>query len=455
MKNINISNLSKWKEFRQLEEKVIISFFEEIQTSQNQLEKDIISIGFRSFIDVCNCIYIQNSSIQNFNNEYFNIIKIKNKLNKIKYKSVIDYDLEKEKIFSDFRIFKLLKLFIKINMNRLKYIFKPTASVFIESINLEKLKIYDKYGLILPISITNFLNKSNEKNDAESLIGLSNRLADRILNNINSIQFDKKYVAKILYEHFRSIYNDYKKIKINTLPKNLIINCGNKTPLRLLCRVMKMNKKNVVSFAHGEILQNKDYHRLWLDNIISTNYVEQYSFLADDLKTKIKKTPFMNLFTSKIESLKNDIEFPKKGRLLFENKKVLLIGNATKLHSYSTVTSFIPSIQAEIELTILNFMKNKHSVVNYKAHPGGHVKTELIEFYKSKNFINIENEIFEKVIPHYDIIIFYYARTSTINAAFKSKKHLIFIDLGIEKYEVNSFNKIKDRCHIIKYEDIL
>ena len=70
MKNINISNLSKWKEFRQLEEKIIISFFEEIQSCQNQFEKDMISIGFRSFIDVCNYIYIQNSSIQNLNNQY-------------------------------------------------------------------------------------------------------------------------------------------------------------------------------------------------------------------------------------------------------------------------------------------------------------------------------------------------------------------------------------------------
>ena len=440
--NIN-PHIKEWQKFNDLEHKVIDAFLKEYFAS-NEVEKDFIAIGFRVIIDVVNVIHFQNKN-EDFSN----------------FKPIISYKKEFKRHSFKYRNVLFSKALININRFRIKTFFKSPSYVAQESFNLGHLKKYRDGGILYPFSIYGEILKSRKKQVEYSTTFIS-KIAANIIKNIKNNVNDEHYkiennLALLIENHFNEFSNDYFHLKQNSSLKPFILSTGNLTAVRLYAR-LSLGKNNAIrSFAHGHNLQNKDLHKLWMDLLISNNYYEQSESLKEEIKNYLESLSLyekLHKINFKFINIYPDFNF-KKNNFNIENvKKILIIGNATKSHAFSSVTAFNLETQTAIEESIFNYFNKLDKETYYKPHPGGHLKKELLNKYSEINFLKIESKAFEKIINEYDLIVFYYTRTSTITAALNSNKPIMLFDLGIEQHCLRSRKVLEDRCKLIDLKSL-
>lgn len=437
------SHIKEWQNFNNLEHKVIDAFLEEYFKSKKEVEKDFIAIGFRVIIDVINAIHFYKK--KNYTSQ----------INPIPFKTIISYTNEFNKHNLKYRIILFIKVFLNINRFRSKSFFLTPKFVAQESFNFGHLKKYTDGGILYPFSIYSEIIKSRKKkiNYDDSFIKiLSNKIFENIKKNIKNIDYQlDTNVSLIIENHFKEFSRDYFNLKAKRNLKSFIFSTGNKTAFRLYAR-LSLNKNNKIeAFAHGHNLQNKDKHKLWMDLLISNTYYEQSESLRNELKQYIESLPeYQNLHKINFNFV-NKFNTSNYSNIVVDlNKinKVLVIGNATKSHAFSSVTAFEIDTQIAIEESIFNYFKKLDKEVYYKPHPGGHLKKELLKHYAELEFLKIENDNFEEILSNYDLIVFYYTRTSTITAALNSNKPILLFDLGIEEHCSVSRKLLEERCFI-------
>lgn len=429
-------HIQKWKEFNSLEHNVINSFLDVYFKSEKNEEKDFIAIGFRIIVDIINQIHTSN------NNQSFS--------------PIISYNREFGKQSKKNRNILFVKALININRFRLSKLFKKPRFVCQESFNLNQLKNYSNGGLLIPISAYGKIINHRKRNIEvpESFVkNLSLKITDSIIQfNQGSIYtIDKVTIQEIIQFHFNEFSRDYFLLKKFAKIPGFIFSTGNKTAVRLLARIGLDNGQLIESFAHGHTLQNKDLHKFWMDLLISNRYYEQSKSLCNELKSYIQSQSFY----SKTHEITFDYLSGQNRELKVDHKanpekvnNVLVMGNATKKHTFSSVTAFEMETQRSIEESIFHYFNKQGKKVFYKPHPGGHAKSQLLDAYKELNFVEIENGCFENILNKYDLIAFYYTRTSTISAALVSNKPIILFDLGIESHCDKSREMLEKRCHI-------
>lgn len=432
-----------------MEHQVVDAFLHEYFNAKNEIEKDFIAIGFRAMIDVVNAIHFQNNN---------NNGSVKLDIPSPAFKPIISYKGEFKRHTFRYRVIQFVKVFININRFRINKVFRKPKLVAQESFNLDHLKKYDEAGILFPISVYGKIIKSRKQklNDDVSFIeSLSSRIIEKVKDNIaiNKLDYEvEDKLSAILYNHFREFSNDYFYLKNKTKLRPFLFSTGNKTAVRLYARLCLNNNKKVEAFAHGHNLQNKDKHKLWMDLIVSNTYYEQSKSLKNEIKEYIEGLPsFEKLHKIDFKYIRKYSDVKIKENSQFDLKqldKVLIIGNATKNHAFSSVTAFEVDTQITIEEKVFNYFKKLNKSVYYKAHPGGHLKKELFEHYSKIEGLKFENEDFEKILNNYDLIVFYYTRTSTITAALNSNKPILIFDLGIEKHCSRSKEFLENRCRI-------
>jgi len=441
------SQIKKWQNFNLLEQEVIDAFLQEYFNSKKEVEKDFIAIGFRVIIDVINSIHYSNKS-NLITNAHFN--------------PIISYNNEFKSQNFKYRNILFIKAIININRFRFKNFFLKPKFVSQESFNLGHLKKYSDGGILIPFSIYGEIIKSRKKkiNYDDSFVRiLSKNIVNNIKEKVKGLDYsiNNDVVGTLIENHFREFSKDYFHLKAKDTLKSFVFSTGNKTAVRLYARLSLNKNKKVEAFAHGHNLQNKDKHKLWMDLLISNTYYEQSASLRGELRQYIEKLPeYKNLhkisfkYVHKYATSKSvHVDFDIK-----KTSKVLVIGNATKSHAFSSVTAFEIDTQIAIEESIFSYFKKLDKEVYYKPHPGGHLKKELLKHYSELKFLKIENETFEKVLINYDLIVFYYTRTSTITAALNSNKPILLFDLEIEEHCSSSRSLLEERCDIIDYKMI-
>lgn len=433
--NIN-SHIKEWQKFNDLEHLVIKAFLKEYFVS-NKTEKDFIAIGFRVIIDVINAIHFFN----NLNED------------KSGLKSIISYKKEFKRHDFKYRNILFFKVLANINRFRIKKLLKKPKYVSQESFNLNHLIKYNDGGLIYPFSVYGEIIKARKRKvsfDDSFILKISNNICNNISEDIKKIGYKlDNEVSDILQNHFNEFSADYFQLKDKDSFKPFIFSTGNLTAVRLYARLSLGKNNSIESFAHGHNLQNKDLHKLWMDLLISDTYYEQSESLSFELKNYIESLSFFKeLHNIKFKHIKkySKLNFERVEFDLNNVKNVLIIGNATKSYAYSSVTAFNIQTQTAIEESIFTYFNKLEKNIYYKPHPGGHLKKELLEKYSKLKHLHIENQVFEEALEKYDLIVFYYTRTSTITAALNSNKPIMLFDLGIEKHCSSSRQTLEKRC---------
>jgi hypothetical protein len=452
-----------WKEFVKLEHNVLLSIFKRIETAEDEEEKDILIIGTRIIVDIINIIRTKNSDYTKY--EFINKELESNSalLNKQGFTNIINYNTEfkRRSILKKLLIF--IKILININISRLTNIFKPIGFVAIESLNMEYIRYVNEYGLLIPVFVSSYFDSNSEKNvNNEKIKLISSRLCITITKTISddtpNIIVPEKDLHDIVSDYFNDIYCDYCRLKNRRLLPNIIVGTHNKTFIRLYSRLINKRGNTVISFAHGHTLQNKDDHKFWMDLILSNYYYEYNKVLSVELNNYISNHKYKKLINTNINYCKQDLHYNEKYKKtsfdINSIKSVLVIGNATKNIGHSSVTAYDIKTQIDIELSIMKYFNSLGKKVYYKPHPSGHLKKEILDLYAEYNFINLENKTFEDIEEKYDLISFYYTRTSTIKSALKGNNHIMLFDLEIEEFTENSNNTLSERCIIKKFSDI-
>lgn len=432
------SHIKEWQKFNDLEHIVIKAFLKEYFVS-NKIEKDFIAIGFRVILDVVNAVY----SFNNLNER------------KSGFKTIISYNNEFKRHSFKYRNILFFKVLANLNRFRIKKFFKKPKYVSQESFNLHHLKKYNDAGLIYPFSVYGEIIKARKRKvsfDDSFIAKISNNICNNISEGIEEIGYTlDDDIYQIIYSHFNEFSSDYFNLNDKDSFKPFIFSTGNLTAIRLYARLSLGKSNTIESFAHGHNLQNKDLHKLWMDLLISDTYYEQSETLSFELKNYIESLSFFKeLHNIQFRNIKKYSKLNVESVELDIDKvnNVLIIGNATKSYAYSSVTAFNFETQTAIEKSIFTYFNKLGKNTYYKPHPGGHLKKELLEEYSKIEHLNIENQVFEEVIANYDLIVFYYTRTSTITSALNSNKPIVLFDLGIEKHCDISRKTIENRCSI-------
>jgi hypothetical protein len=460
-----------WKDFIKIEHQIIDAFFEKISTSKNQTESSLIKIGFRCILDISNLILFDNLSHE----DKKAMLRITDNNESPNYIPQINYEQEFIKATKGNFFLKWVKSFVALNSKRKIFLLIKPRYVAMESNNLELLKEQNSFGLLIPYSYSNKIKKHRnktktvpEKNEKETLI---NKITDDVLSIIiqklsktnPSIKLSKRNIHFLIKQHLESFYNDYILLSNRAkLPKYIVIGTNNKTYLRLINQLILERKGSVIAYTHGHRLQNNDDHKLWMDLITSSIYREYNIQMASELKEILLNHEYAKIFKSEVVALPvktTKTQTSTKYKLTNQSSnsvpKMILVGNATKLTNFSSVTAFLPTVQFEIESNILQYYHRAGYKVFYKPHPGGQIVERYRNLINSLGFVGFEDGKFEDVFPKYDLICFYYTRTTTINAMLKANIPFVFIDVGIDLLCLESYKILLENATIISYSSIL
>lgn len=444
------SSSISWTDFLSLEDIIINSFIDTIKNVEDPFFNNVVRIGMRKNVDISNFFY--NSAIKN-NSSYsrLNLQTAQLENEPVDYTELIHLNKEL-KIKSYTRLFlRMGYLFLRVNKKRIGRLFKRPVLVNIDSFNNDSVEYIDKmnYGLIIPYTSRFVFRKEAKEIDQDSQAKLEQIARNIILTTQSKVDSPfkltpelEKVVVNMLFKHFLDIAKYSKLLMKSRTPRTLITGAMNKTFIRILTAAVRNKGGKVIAFAHGETLQNKNDHKLWLDILLSTVFVEQNKDLADELKEHLESKQIKNLAEIEFMNEKAHVQYGVDNSK--ELKSILLIGNVYKDQGFSRVTSFEPAVQMTIELKAIDFLQKQNYQVYYKQHPGGKYAGKVKEIFQSLD-IEIENRPFESILEEYDGVAFYYTKTSTVKAALKSNKPLLYLDVGIDSYCSKSENVVKKR----------
>ncbi len=449
-----------WSEFVNLEHAVIQGYFKAIENESDKDKKEILKIGLRIIVDITNFIYIDSGAKENrTKSQEFAFLTQKKET---PFKPVMSYSAELNKV-SNLKLFlKCVKLFLLTNKKQAPNIFKKPTRVLLESFNYQSLKTFQNNGLIIPFSAKLFFRRKRHEVKNTSLIDelskdLERKIRQTVQNKCGQIAYSYEGCSRLIKNYFEEISTAYFQFKSCKTPKKIVLGTHNKTFVRLLSSLVLQNEGEIISFAHGHTLQNKDDHKLWMDLILSSTYYEYSESLAKELKEQIVNQTNLVPTNLEIKHLNNQFQINPKMDNNFDLKKVksvMVVGNAFRNQGFSSVTAFEPEVQANIELTILKHFIQEGKDVHYKQHPGGVLKEEITSKYQKVKNLKIVHEPFESIMNNYDLIVFYYTRTSTIKDALLSDKNILLLDLGIEQLCPISQNAIEKRCKIHTWDSL-
>lgn len=445
-----------WKQFVQLEHAILQGYLNAIQKESDIDNREILKIGLRIVVDITNFIYVNSGARSNreIKEEYDSLITKKSS----EFSPVIGHYAELNKISSLKLFLKCIKLFLIINKRLKPNIFRKPRRVLLESFNYQSLEILKDSGLVIPFSAKLFFRRKTTKqasNNQKNLVELTERLVNSIQTEIKSVfpelEFSTQSCQELILNYFAEFADTYLSSKSRKVPNEMILGTHNKTFVRMLSSLILQKGGEVVSFAHGHTLQNKDDHKLWMDLILSTKYYEYNESLTEELSEYLKPRKDLVPFNLSLEHLNNSFQVNENVDGNFDPDKaqsILIVGNAFKNSGFSSVTAFEPEVQADIERSILKYFTDKGKKAFYKQHPGGVLKDRITPLYEEMDGVEIITAPFESVMHKFDLIVFYYTRTSTIKDALLSDRNILILDLGIEEFCPKSALSIKKRCKV-------
>ncbi|MDB2495123.1 hypothetical protein N9X07_02930 [Flavobacteriaceae bacterium] len=465
--NENFNLPFKWSELIEIEDKAKSILNKHIKSNKEYYK--IILISYKIFIEHSNFIYAlllsEKSASISKNNTY--LYEIKN--NGIPAKPIIDFPKLVDHSIGLKKKYRFLKRIILDNKFKLLNPFSKKSYLLTESRSyhtIEYLKKENK-GIISPFSFFDIYNVKNLQNLSEKEKNEILALSSSIIHDLQGLStrdyqlvFSKKQI-----EYLKSAtFNVFSKslITLNAVKKELnnkkiklYLGSNNSFISRIISVAIRDNGGEIVGFSHGEPLIYDWDKTSWMELSLNDAYYEYTKPLADQLK-KIHSSKFKFHNKVKIKSFNSDL-FKKYYNRIEEGKncnspqKVMLIGNAYKEARISSVTAPYGIMQLQIEMEIINKLKEVGSKIIYKKHPGGYFSTLEMPFSKDKT-IKVVDAPFETSFKEADVLIFYYTRTTTFGHALASKKKIIVVDTGVEVFPTDVLNTLKKQCFFIKAE---
>ena len=452
-----------WNELIQIEDKVKNVLNKKIETEDKYYE--IILISYKIFIEYSNFIYalliIEKGNNLKFSktNEYFYNIKE----NQVPQIPIISFpELKKSSTY----LRKKYRTYKKILQDNKFNIFKPFLKktyFFVESRSPHTINfLKKKKKFISPISFFDIYDDSNvvelSDNDKNNLDEISRLIVEdlKIVIKEYDISFTEKqnnYLRGVTYDVFYKSLQALNSVKVGLKKKRIELYMGSNNSFlsRIMSVAIRNNGGKIHGFSHGEPLIYNWDKISWMELSLNTNYYEYTEKLSEELK-KVHAGNFQYRNQVKIESFNSDVftKFHEQATNRSINdscKKVMLIGNAYRETGMTSVTSPPGVIQLQIEMEIINKLKEIGYSVLYKKHPGGYFENRKLPF---SEYVEIIDAPFEATYQSADVLIFYYTRTTTFGYALSSDKHVVVIDSGIEEIKEETLKLIEKQCSYFK-----
>tara|TARA_B100000989_G_scaffold268963_1_gene224037 strand:- start:24458 stop:25984 length:1527 start_codon:yes stop_codon:yes gene_type:complete len=357
-------------------------------------------------------------------------------IRKIKYLLKKNYNLIKYHLFYS----KKLKKIYLVGSNQIE------TKYYFNSFNYFPIKIdlFDIYNVIINKNFERYLNKKIrlllEKNFKRFRF-LSNKDQKLINKNIT----DLIIVSGVKYQTFRRYFKKYKSqdLFVGTISGWL--------PIKNIIAAISSLDLKITCFNHGYSAcynMKPDFYNegsLAANNIFisSKSYKQTYDNFFKGYKNQIilpkfhffEKSPYLDIF-NKIKKI-NEKKLIKKILIMGYPKSPLFNLNETHNHLFSTI---------QLEIKIINLLKNNSFDVYYKCHPDRISEMQNL-FDKS---VKVINKKFENIYLDYDCAIFTYYRSTAFGYGLMTGIPIVYFINSNYKMDNKTFITLNKRCSVVK-----
>lgn len=300
----------------------------------------------------------------------------------------------------------------------------------------------ERHELIKIDEILDIVKKSYKTVNCKLEKNVRNYLTDWIHEAVNFLKIIKHNEKKIL----KKFHND----------EEVWFGCGGATIYSAaLTSLLRKNGIKIITHDHGSGNAHHGQRQVhWTEFMHSDLFIQFNHHVAQIRKNSLKKEFLMGNSVPKLKCL-----FQKNSKKIKQN----LISNIKTNSKFRSAMYVSTAFHAEgqrlrpiihdmtyfdWQIRLFENMRKHNLDIYYKEHPESPTKIPT-NFFKKHSLIKI-NTKFEDINFEPDIFIIDFIFSSTTPSIFRSKKPIIFIDLGFPVITKEALSMIKKRCFYLK-----
>jgi len=303
-------------------------------------------------------------------------------------------------------------------------------------------------------------SKLNTNQDVE-ILALTEKIVQRIQKIADSYalkltELQLTYLHEVTLELFQASMIGLIALKSHVSrlkPMHLLIGSGGNHFARMLSIAVRDNGGTVTGFKHGEpVIYLCDYYS-WIELSTIDRFITYTENSARAMETVLNIYPPLRANHVKIEGAATRMFYDlwhreSKKPLPAKIERVMVIAKGLQFDNKISHGIALPQLlQIDLELRIINILKEAGYKVIYKNHPDGDLSDNIIDFFDSN--VQTVSERLEEVMNCAEALLFYHSRSTTFGQALCTNKPIIYINGGWEVWLTEMYKLIAKRCHIV------